>query len=67
LIQLSKENTSPTHKQLNGLLRTPADLFGFVVNAHFPFFATGKIALFPRHDTTWVEDIEYDKGDKHRK
>lgn len=29
-------------------------------------FATRKISCFPRHDATWMEKVEYDKGTKHR-
>jgi len=43
--------------------RTPADLFGFVMNTlYFSLFATRKITFFPGHDAAWMEEIEYDKG-----
>lgn len=34
---------------------------------HLPLLATGKLTFLPRHDSPWVEDVKYDKGDQHRK
>lgn len=32
----------------------------------FPLLSTRKVAFFPSHNTTWVVDIEYNKGKQHR-
>ena len=31
----------------------------------FSLLATRKVTFGPRHDATWMEDIEYEKGTEH--
>jgi hypothetical protein len=37
-----------------------------VLAGRFALLAAGEIRLFTGHDTAWVDDVQYDKGEEHR-